>query len=111
MLNLYEASYHSVEDESILDDARISTEKYLKEVIENVTDETMLSLIRHALNFPLHWTLPRVETMWFLQLYGKRSDMNPDVLELAKLDFNMVQAVYQDDLKYASRYARQLSLS
>ncbi|MFS7915196.1 putative lyase [Helianthus anomalus] len=30
--------------------------------------------------------------------------MNPTVLELAKLDFNMVQAVYQDDLKYASRY-------
>ncbi|KAI7754606.1 hypothetical protein M8C21_018195, partial [Ambrosia artemisiifolia] len=104
MLSLYEVSYHSVEDESILDDARISTEKYLNDVIENVTDETMLSLIRHALNFPLHSTLPRVETMWFLQLYERRSDMNPEVLELAKLDFNMVQAVYQEDLKYASSW-------
>ncbi|KAI7754607.1 hypothetical protein M8C21_018196 [Ambrosia artemisiifolia] len=107
MLNLYEASYHSVEDESILDDARISTEKYLKEVIENITDETMLSLIRHALNFPLHWIPPRVETMWFLQMCERRSDMNPEVLELAKLDFNMVQAVHQEDLRYASSWWKE----
>ncbi|KAF5819457.1 putative lyase [Helianthus annuus] len=48
--------------------------------------------------------LPRAETKWFIEVYVRRRDMNPIVLELAKLDFNMVQAVYQDDLKYASRY-------
>ncbi|KAF5819456.1 putative lyase [Helianthus annuus] len=36
VLNLYEASYHSVEDESILDGATIFTEKYLKESMKTV---------------------------------------------------------------------------
>ncbi|KAI3687943.1 hypothetical protein L1987_81648 [Smallanthus sonchifolius] len=104
MLNLYEASYHSVEDESILDDARIFTEKYLKEIIEKMSDKNMLSLISHALAFPLHWIPPRVESMWFIEMYETRLiGMNPEVLEFAKLDYNMGQAVHQEDLKYVSR--------
>lgn len=104
MLNLYEASYHSVEEESILDDAREFTTKYLKENLEKISDENITSLVRHSLDFPLHWMLPRVETTWFIEVYEKRSGMNPAVLELAKLDFNMVQAIYQQDMKNASRY-------
>ncbi|KAI3687933.1 hypothetical protein L1987_81638 [Smallanthus sonchifolius] len=104
MLNLYEASYHSVEDESILDDARTFTEKYLKEIIEKMSDKNMLSLISHALAFPLHWIPPRVESMWFIEMYETRLiGMNPEVLEFAKLDYNMGQAVHQEDLKYVSR--------
>lgn len=30
--------------------------------------------------------------------------MNPTLLELAKLDYDMVQAVHIEDLKHASRY-------
>ncbi|KAK9072759.1 hypothetical protein SSX86_009194 [Deinandra increscens subsp. villosa] len=109
MLNLYEASYHSVEDESILDSARTFTEKYLKEIIENVADKSIVSLISRALVFPLHWMVPRVETKWFIEVYESRNGMNPMVLELAKLDFNMVQAVFQEDLKYASRWWKETS--
>ncbi|KAD1794287.1 hypothetical protein E3N88_42280 [Mikania micrantha] len=104
MLNLYEATYHSLENESILDNARIFTKKFLKQSIEKIADKNILSLIYHALDFPLHWMLPRVETRWFIEVYDKRNSMNPMVLELAKLDFNMVQAVYQEDLKQASRW-------
>ncbi|KAK1434932.1 hypothetical protein QVD17_00687 [Tagetes erecta] len=105
MLNLYEASYHSIENESILDHARIFTQKYLKESLHNIADKSInVSLISRALDFPLQWMVPRAETKWFIQVYERRSDMNPMVLQLAKLDFNMVQAVYQDDLKCASRW-------
>ncbi|KAI3687969.1 hypothetical protein L1987_81674 [Smallanthus sonchifolius] len=71
MLNLYEASYHSIEDESILDDARDFTTKYLKDNQDKM-------------------------------VYEKRSDMNPTLLEFAKLDFNMVQAVHIEDFKHVS---------
>ncbi|KAJ0806185.1 putative lyase [Helianthus annuus] len=108
VLNLYEASYHSVEDESILDHARISSEKYLRESIQNIADKNIASVISRALDFPLHWMLPRVETKWFIEVYENRLGMNPIVLELAKLDFNMVQAVYQEDLKYASRWWKEI---
>ncbi|XP_076938731.1 R-linalool synthase QH5, chloroplastic-like [Bidens hawaiensis] len=105
MLNLYEASYHSFDDESILDDTRDFSAKYLEEN-KNKMDEIISSLVIHALELPLHWRVPRVESEWFIRVYEKRSDMNPALLELAKLDFNMVQAVYIEDLKEESRWWR-----
>ncbi|KAD5508610.1 hypothetical protein E3N88_16313 [Mikania micrantha] len=108
MLNLYEATYHSLENENILDNARIFTEKFLKQSIEKTADKYIVSLINHALDFPLHWMLPRVETKWFIEVYEGRNGMNPMVLELAKLDFNMVQALYQEDLKQASRWWKDI---
>lgn len=104
MLNLYEASYYSIENESILDHVRIFTGIYLKESIDNIADKNIVSLISRALDCPLQWMVPRAETKWFIELYERRRDMDPMVHELAKLDFNMVQATYQEDLKYASRY-------
>ncbi|PWA41220.1 camphene synthase [Artemisia annua] len=106
MLNLYEASYHSFEDENILDEARDFTTKYLQESLGTISDPYVSSLTSHALDMPLHWRVARVETKWFIEAYEKRSGMNPTVLNLAKLDFNMVQAVHQEDLKHASRWWR-----
>ncbi|KAK1429352.1 hypothetical protein QVD17_11560 [Tagetes erecta] len=103
ILNLYEASYHLFDNESILDDALEFTTKYLKENLEKM-DESISTLASHALELPLHWRLPRVETQWFIDVYEKRSDNNPILLELAKLDYNMLQAVYIEDLKHQSMW-------
>ncbi|KAL8191604.1 hypothetical protein R6Q57_028335 [Mikania cordata] len=104
MLNLYEATYHSLEDEHILDEARDFSTKYLNESLENNDDEHLSSLTSHALDIPLHWMVPRVETKWFIDAYEKRIGMCPTLLELAKLDFNMLQAIHQEDLKHTSRW-------
>ncbi|PWA93667.1 camphene synthase [Artemisia annua] len=104
MLNLYEASFHSFEDENILDEARDFTTKYLQGSIWKISDQYLSLLTSRALDMPLHWRLPRVESKWFIEAYEKRSGMNTTVLDLAKLDFNMVQAVHQEDLKHASRW-------
>ena len=111
MLNLYEASYHSFEDENILDEARDFTTKYLQGSLGKINDQYLSSLTSHALDMPLHWRIARVETKWFIEAYEKRSGMNPTVLDLAKLDFNMVQAVHQEDLKHASRYTHYVCFS
>ncbi|KAI7745577.1 hypothetical protein M8C21_032547, partial [Ambrosia artemisiifolia] len=104
MLNLYEASYNSFEGEHILDDARDFTTKYLKESLTNVGDQHLSSLISHALDVPLQWMVPRVEARWFIEAYEKRKGMNPTLLELAKLDFNILQAIHLEDLKDTSRW-------
>ncbi|KAK1420833.1 hypothetical protein QVD17_22723 [Tagetes erecta] len=109
MLNLYEASYHSLEDEPLLDEARDFATKYLQENLENIADQHLSSLTSHALDIPLQWMVPRVEAKWFIEAYEKRTDMNPVVLELAKLDFNMVQAIHQEDLKHTSRWWKDTS--
>ncbi|KAD4384383.1 hypothetical protein E3N88_24551 [Mikania micrantha] len=103
VLNLYEASYHLFEDEIILDEAKDLTTKYLKEKLHKING-SIASLVCHALEVPLHWRVPRVEARWFIQVYEKRSDVNPALIKLAKLDFNMVQAVHIKDLKHTSRY-------
>jgi hypothetical protein len=61
-------------------------------------------LVSHALELPLAWRMLRLEAHWFINLYETKTDMEPVLLELAKLDFNMVQAVLQEDLKDSSRY-------
>ncbi|KAM0003736.1 putative lyase [Helianthus debilis subsp. tardiflorus] len=106
MLNLYEASFLAVEDEKILDEAREFTNIYLKEKLEkkNIGNESMLMLVSHALELPLVWRPPRFEAIWFIEAYKSRSDMKPLLLELAELDFNIVQGIHQEDLKDLSRW-------
>nr|WCC60118.1 terpene synthase [Pityopsis ruthii] len=109
VLNLYEASYHSFEDESILDDARDFATKYLKEHLGSINGG-ISSLVSHALEFPLHWRVPRIEAKWFIDVYEKRSSINHTVLELAKLDFDMVQPVHLEELKHTSRWWKNTRL-
>ncbi|KAI3687944.1 hypothetical protein L1987_81649 [Smallanthus sonchifolius] len=45
----------------------------------------------------------------FIEVYEKRSDMNPTILELAKLDFDMVQVAHIEVLKHTSRWRRNTS--
>nr|XP_043631057.1 R-linalool synthase QH1, chloroplastic-like [Erigeron canadensis] len=108
LLNLYEASYHSFEDESILDNVRDFTTRYLQENLENM-DQSISLLVSHALELPLHWRVPRVEAKWFIQVYDqKRNGMNPTLIELARMDFNIVQTIHLEDLKDSSRWWRNM---
>ncbi|OAO98028.1 hypothetical protein AXX17_AT4G19700 [Arabidopsis thaliana] len=60
-------------------------------------------MVIHALEMPYHRRVGRLEARWYIEVYGERHDMNPILLELAKLDFNFVQAIHQDELKSLSR--------
>ncbi|KAF6154360.1 hypothetical protein GIB67_026816 [Kingdonia uniflora] len=105
------ASFLALEGEEILDEAQDFTRRHLKEFIkENVNPSLLSKQVRHALELPLHWRMARLETRWFIDVYEKKKDMNQQLLEFAKLDFNMVQATHQEDLKYASRWWRELKL-
>lgn len=104
MLYLYEASFLATEGESELEQARNWTEKHLREYLENKNnDQNVAELVHHALELPLHWRMLRLEARWFINFYKKRQDMIPLLLELAILDFNIVQAAHIQDLKYVAR--------
>ncbi|KAL5568188.1 hypothetical protein UlMin_024763 [Ulmus minor] len=108
MLSLYEASFHLVKGESFLEEARDFSTKHLQQYISNkeASENEIVVLINHALEIPLHWRMLRLEARWFIDVYEKRKDMNPTLLELGKLDFNVVQSTHQEDLKHASRWWR-----
>ncbi|XP_062119906.1 terpene synthase 10-like [Humulus lupulus] len=110
LLSLYEASFYLVEgDDGILEEARHTTKKCLEEYImmkgqqleQNDDDSCLYELVSHALELPLHWRMLRLDTRWFIDVYERRPHMNPTLLMLAKLDFNVVQSTYQEELKYA----------
>ncbi|XP_031122926.1 terpene synthase 10-like [Ipomoea triloba] len=89
LLNLYESSFLSMEGETTLELGRDFSAKHLK----------------HALKLPLHWRMPRLEARGFIDSYDKgKTTSNPTLLELAKLDFNIVQAVHLEDLRFVSRW-------
>ncbi|KAG7981065.1 hypothetical protein I3843_05G213200 [Carya illinoinensis] len=111
ILCLYEASFLLIEGESILDEARDFATKTLEEFVElNKDQNNLYAMVSHALELPLHWRMIRLEARWFIDLYRSREDMNPILLELAELDFNMVQAVHQEDLKQMSTWWRSTGL-
>ncbi|KAL5568242.1 hypothetical protein UlMin_024817 [Ulmus minor] len=112
MLSLYEASFHLVKGESFLEEAREFSTKHLQQYISNKesSEDDIFVLINHALEIPLHWRISRLEARWFIDVYEKRKHMNPTLLELAKLDFNVVQSTHQEDLKYSSRWWRHTGL-
>ena len=103
MLNLYEASYLLVEGETILENARDLAAKHLKECLKQNSDHYLSMLADHALELPLHWRMPRSEARWFVDVYGKKDDKNSIILELSVLDYNIVQAMHQEDLRFASK--------
>ncbi|KAI3911158.1 hypothetical protein MKW92_001461 [Papaver armeniacum] len=101
LLSLYEASFYSYEGEKILHEAQKVTSKHLKNYLKE-------KIMTKAL--PLLWRLPRMEVRQYIKMYEMKEDMHSCLLEFAKLDFNMVQATYHEDLKYASRWWKELAL-
>jgi (-)-alpha-terpineol synthase len=103
MLSMYEASFYSFEDETILDEARDFISKFLKKYL-NQNGGNLLSLqISHALELPLHWRISRSEACWFIEIYERQPNKIDVLLQFAKLDYNILQSIYQEDLKYSSR--------
>ncbi|KAK8921852.1 Terpene synthase 10 [Platanthera zijinensis] len=112
MLSLYEASYIAFESEHELNEAREITTKclsnYLKEPL--LINQHLFEQIDHALDLPLHWSMPRVYTRWYIDAYGRQENMNPKLLQFSNLDFNMLQCLYKKELKELSRWWRNLGL-
>ncbi|MCL7043798.1 hypothetical protein MKW94_019990 [Papaver nudicaule] len=118
MLSVYEASFYAFKGENILEEAQKFTSRVLKEYISLVEEDKDdeeghgkmgKRLVSHALELPFRWTMQKLESRWFIDTYEMRKEgMDPLLLEFAKLDYNIVQANYQEELKYISRWWQEL---
>ncbi|KAG5551788.1 hypothetical protein RHGRI_010017 [Rhododendron griersonianum] len=107
LLSLYEASYFSFDGEKLMEEAKVFTTKHLKGKIAN---EDLVEQINHALEMPLQHRMLRLEARWYIEAYGKSKDVNYLLLEMAKLEFNMVQSMLQGELKDMSRWWEDIGL-
>ncbi|KAJ4905855.1 hypothetical protein Rs2_09513 [Raphanus sativus] len=116
LLSLYEASYLSTKsDTKLQENIRDFATQQLRNFVDTHCDKDFAScdveMVVQALDMPYHWRMGRLATRWYIDMYGKRPNKNPMLLEFAKLDFNFVQAVYQEELKYVSSWWRETGLA
>ncbi|XP_064962923.1 monoterpene synthase 7, chloroplastic-like [Musa acuminata AAA Group] len=104
LVSLYESSHLAKEAEHVLEEAINFTTKQLKSLMEGSLEPHLREHVAHALELPLNWRMPRLQTRWFIEASQREAKMNPVLLELAKLDFNRVQSIHQRELREVSRY-------
>ncbi|KAL1194648.1 (E)-beta-ocimene synthase [Cardamine amara subsp. amara] len=109
--SLYEASYFSMYSEFKIKEARTYANERLSEFVaenrKNMCGKDngyMLEMVKRALETPYHWSMRRLEARWYIDVYRSKHDMNPLLLEFATLDFNMLQANHQEELKLISSW-------
>jgi hypothetical protein len=105
LLSLYEASYLGVPGEDhVLEEAKNFSSKHLKSLmLETIKDEVLAKQVKQSLEVPRHWKMPRIEARDFIDIYSSDNTRNLDLLELAKLDYNLVQSQHQRELKELAR--------
>ncbi|CAL9050390.1 unnamed protein product [Musa banksii] len=111
LVSLYEASHLAKEAEHVLEEAINFTTKQLKSLMEGSLEPHLREHVAHALELPLNWRMPRLQTRWFIEASQREAKMNPVLLELAKLDFNRVQNIHQRELREVSRWWSNLGLA
>ncbi|KAF5812091.1 putative (-)-beta-caryophyllene synthase [Helianthus annuus] len=112
LLELYEATYLSVHGEVILDDALVFTKTHLNKIVKDlmVSNSTLSTHIQEALKQPIRKRLPRLEALRYIPFYEQQDIYNKSLLELAKLDFNLLQSLHREELSQLSRWWKRLDV-
>ncbi|KAJ6850203.1 terpene synthase 10-like [Iris pallida] len=110
LLSLYEASYLAKEGEDMLDEMRHFASKHLQERIASLEPSRSEHVVG-SLELPLTWRTARLHSWYFIHAYHKMENMDQNLLELAKLDYNKVQSTYKRELKTLARWWSNLGFS
>ncbi|KAL3650158.1 hypothetical protein CASFOL_006561 [Castilleja foliolosa] len=109
LLSLYEAAHLRTHGEEILDEAVDFTVHHLKRMVQQL-EPPLQDQVKRALEQPLHWGVPRIETRYYISSYEKDNTKNEILLKLAKLDFNYVQNIHRTELQQVSRWWIEMDL-
>ncbi|CAN1794074.1 (-)-germacrene D synthase [Linum perenne] len=66
--------------------------------------------VNHSLDLPLRKGVQRVEHQFYISIYGDIKGHDPTLLKLAKLSFNVVQNLYQQELRFLTKWWIELDL-
>ncbi|CAL4934527.1 unnamed protein product [Urochloa decumbens] len=103
LLSLYNAAYLSTHGEVELDEAILFARQHL-ESLKTSLKVPLADQVTRALKLPLPRTLKRVEALHYISEYVEEETCNPSILELAKLDFNLLQRLHLRELKSVSQW-------
>ncbi|KAK1381856.1 Vetispiradiene synthase [Heracleum sosnowskyi] len=104
LLSLYEAAHLRTHGEDLLDEALAFTTYHLKSMAKSLDAGSLARLVRRALEQPLHKGIQRMEAKHFILYYEESPSRNDALLKFAKLDFNLLQMLYKQELSQVKRW-------
>ncbi|KAG5537079.1 hypothetical protein RHGRI_024505 [Rhododendron griersonianum] len=110
LLSLYEATFLSIHQEDILDEAMEFTTNLLNSALPNLSNNPIAAQVVHALSQPIHKGLKRLESRLYISFYQKDDSHDKVLLDFAKLDFNLLQKLYQRELSEITRWWKDLDV-
>ncbi|CAO2034288.1 unnamed protein product [Urochloa humidicola] len=108
LLSLYNAAHMAVPGEVALDNAIAFSRGHLEAIKGKVIRLPIAKQISRALDIPLPRFTRRLETMHYIAEYAHEEAHDSLLLELARLNFNLVRALHLKELKALSLWWRNL---
>ncbi|XP_042399446.1 alpha-humulene synthase [Zingiber officinale] len=110
LLSLYNAAYLGTHEETILDEA-ISFTKCQLESLLGELEQPLATEVSFFLETPLCRRTKRLMVRKYIPIYQENVMRNDTILELAKLDFNLLQSLHQEEVKKISMWWNDLALT
>ncbi|CAD6341067.1 unnamed protein product [Miscanthus lutarioriparius] len=109
LLSLYNASYLRTHGEEVLDEAIIFTRSHLEATLTSL-ESKLADEVSLTLQTPLFRRVKILETRNYIPIYEMEPSRNEAVLEFAKLNFNLLQILYCEELKTVTAWWKQLNV-
>ncbi|XP_015691829.2 (-)-germacrene D synthase-like isoform X2 [Oryza brachyantha] len=110
LLNLYEAAHLGYCEEDLLKSAVVFTTGCLTAMAgTGQLPRHTVEKVDHALTSPTMRRMKRLEAKLYISIYENDEDSNHDILELAKLDFHILQQMHRDEARSFSLWYKELN--
>ncbi|XP_072973526.1 alpha-humulene synthase-like [Typha angustifolia] len=109
LLSLYNAAYLGIHGEDILEEAILFTKNHLKSMQKSL-EHPLAPQVSRFLETLLFRRMKRLEARRYISEYEAEDACNNSVLELAKLDFNLVQSIHCEELKIITLWWKESDL-
>ncbi|KAL6838260.1 hypothetical protein ACP4OV_031932 [Aristida adscensionis] len=107
LLSLYNAAHMATPGEKVLDEAISFSRHHLESMIGKLKSP-MAEQVSRALDIPLPRFPTRLETMHYMAEYQQEAAHNAMVLELARLEFNLVRSCHLKELRHLTLWWKDL---
>ncbi|XP_017979756.1 PREDICTED: probable terpene synthase 9 [Theobroma cacao] len=97
LLSLFEAAHLGIPGENVLEEAKSFSRNHLN-LLTGKLESNIAEQVQQSLDVPLHWRMARSEARNFIEAYQRDKAKSSVLLELAKLDYNVLQSIYLKEL-------------
>ncbi|KAG6499280.1 beta-eudesmol synthase-like [Zingiber officinale] len=110
LLSLYNASYLGTHGETILDEAKAFTKSQLISLLSEL-EQSLAAQVALFLEIPLYRRIKFLLARKYIFIYQEDAMRDDAILELSKLNFNLLQSHHQEELKKISIWWNDLALA